>query len=102
MMAGQWRRRAQGEPGRAPRSDSLRAGLMGDLRAFDPAALAWTDLAAASAGAPPAARYCHGFSAGGGRLFVFGGVGPNGSERPRPDGDPAPVSMTDPAITRPL
>ncbi len=53
---------------------------MQDLHVFDPTILAWTDLTAAARGAPPAARYCHGFSADGGRLYVFGGMELNGSE----------------------
>ncbi len=39
--------------------------------------MAWTDLSAAVAGAPPAPRYGHCFAAAGGELYTFGGLGAN-------------------------
>ena len=45
-----------------------------DLRAYDPAAMAWTDLSAAVSGSPPPARASHGFTSAGGRLYVHGGT----------------------------
>ncbi len=43
--------------------------------------MAWTDLSAAVAGAPPAPRYGHGFAAAGGLLYSFGGMGQDGDLR---------------------
>ena len=49
------------------------AGVLTDLFAFDPVALAWTDLSESAAGAGPTPRARAGLAAAGGRLFVFGG-----------------------------
>ena len=49
------------------------AGPLGDLHAFDPAAMAWTDLSAAASGTPPSPRDFHGLASAGGLLYVFGG-----------------------------
>ena len=54
--------------------------ILGDLFAFEPATLTWTELAApAVRGSPPSPRFMHGFAAAEGRLYVHGGVrGGNG------------------------
>ena len=46
---------------------------LGDLHAYDPAAMAWTDLSAAASGTPPSPRDFHGLASAGGLLYVFGG-----------------------------
>jgi N-acetylneuraminic acid mutarotase len=46
---------------------------LSDLHCFDPVALVWTDLSAAVAGTAPSARFSHGFTSAGSKLFVFGG-----------------------------
>ena len=38
----------------------------------------WTDLSAAASGTPPSARYGHGFTSAGGKLYVHGGLSDNG------------------------
>jgi hypothetical protein len=54
------------------------AGYLDDLHSFDPATMTWTLLSAAADSAPaPSARYGHGFTSAGGKLFVHGGY--NGS-----------------------
>jgi hypothetical protein len=53
---------------------------MGDLHAFDIARTAWAELSAEAKGVRPAARYQHGFTSMGGKLYVFRGVGNNGKE----------------------
>ena len=45
---------------------------------YDPAAMAWTDLSAASSGTPPSARSGGGFASAGGKLYVHGGFDPFG------------------------
>jgi hypothetical protein len=40
--------------------------------------MAWTDLTKAAVGVRPSARVRHGFTAAGGRLYLFGGLGPTG------------------------
>ena len=55
-----------------------RAGLLNDLHAYDPAALAWTDLSFGFTGSLPTATFGHGFASAGGRLYVFGGRGSAG------------------------
>ncbi len=48
--------------------------MLGDLHAFDPAALAWTPLPPAPGSAPPPSpRQGQGLAAVGGALYVFGG-----------------------------
>ncbi len=63
---------------------------LNDLHIFDPPALRWSQLLPADAadaaaggvrGGWPTGRYGHGFATAGGRLFVFGGTGPNGRAR---------------------
>ena len=49
-----------------------------DLHVYDPAAMAWTDLSAASSGTPPSARSGGGFASAGGKLYVHGGFDPFG------------------------
>jgi hypothetical protein len=46
---------------------------LGDLCVYDPAAMVWTDLSNAADGVRPSARYGHGFTAAGGRLYVHAG-----------------------------
>jgi hypothetical protein len=50
--------------------------FLDDLYSFDPATMAWTLLSAAPR---PAARSNHGFASAGGKLYVHGGFGFNGS-----------------------
>ena len=54
------------------------AGLLGDLHAYDPVAMAWSDLSAGASGRPPAPRGSHGFAAAGGLLYVHAGYGEQG------------------------
>ena len=62
------------DPVARPSSQCHRAGQpVQDLHVYDPAAMAWTDLSAASSGTPPSARYGHGFTSAGGKLYVHGG-----------------------------
>ena len=51
---------------------------LGDLHAFDPAAMAWTDLSAAASGTPPYPRDFQGFASAGGYLYVHAGYGDSG------------------------
>jgi hypothetical protein len=44
-----------------------------DLHVYESSARAWTDLSAAASGTPPSARYSHGFTSAGGKLYVHGG-----------------------------
>ncbi len=54
----------------------LSAGPLDDLHSFDPATMTWTLLSAADfADSHPSARYSHGFTSAGGRLYVHGGYG---------------------------
>jgi hypothetical protein len=58
------------------------AGLLffDDLYCFDPANMTWTLLSAATNGAAlPSARYSHGFTSAGGKLYVHGGNGNSGN-----------------------
>jgi len=47
--------------------------VLSDLHAFDPIAVAWTDLTEGVHGIPPQARVSHGFASAGGKLYVHGG-----------------------------
>ena len=49
------------------------ATVLGDLFAFDPRALAWTDLTAQQRGKVPTARYCPGFVAAGSKIYLHSG-----------------------------
>ncbi len=61
------------------RDPSYSAGVrLQDLRVFDPATMAWTELSAATSGTPPSARSCFGFTSAGGKLYVHGGSGNSG------------------------
>jgi hypothetical protein len=53
------------------------AGWLDDLYAFDPATRTWTLLSAALDAPRPSARYSHGFTSAGGKLYVHGGYGIN-------------------------
>ena len=53
----------------------LGADILGDLHVYDPVAMTWTNLSAGASGTAPSARYGHGFTAAGGRLYVHGGEG---------------------------
>ena len=46
---------------------------LSDLYAFDPVAVAWTDLTDGAYGLPPRARNSHGFTSAGGKVYVHGG-----------------------------
>ena len=62
-----------------PLISSWIAEYLQDLHVYDPAAASWMDLSAAVGGSPPPARFGHGFASAGGRLYVFGGLGPGGA-----------------------
>ncbi len=49
------------------------------LHAFDPATMRWTLLSAVLDAPRPSARYGHGFTSAGGKLFVHGGYGIGGT-----------------------
>ena len=53
---------------------------LGDLHAYDPAAMAWTDLSAAASGTPPSPRDFQGFASAGGYLYVHAGYGDSGED----------------------
>jgi hypothetical protein len=55
------------------------AVLLDDLHAFDPATMNWTLLSAALDVPRPFARYGHGFTSAGGKLYVHGGFGYQGA-----------------------
>jgi hypothetical protein len=57
----------------------LSAVLIDDLHSFDPATMTWTLLSAANDTGRPSARFSHGFTSAGGRLYVHGGIGPKAS-----------------------
>ncbi len=61
-----------------PARPPLSAGLLDDLLSFDPANMTWTLLSAADHAIPPSARYWHGFTSAGGRLYVHGGLEDSG------------------------
>jgi len=50
------------------------ADYLDDLHAFDPATMTWTLLSAALDAPRPSARYSHGFTSEGGKLYVHGGI----------------------------
>jgi hypothetical protein len=52
--------------------------VLSDLHAFDPIAVAWTDLSDGAI-SPPTARRSHGFTSAGKRLFVHNGLGDSGT-----------------------
>jgi hypothetical protein len=54
------------------------ADYFDDLYSFDPGSMTWTLLLSAD-GTRPAARYSHGFTSAGGKLYVHGGYGRRGS-----------------------
>ena len=62
---------------RYPQSESsdpsYYAGGTQDLLVYDPTDMAWTDLSAAASGTPPSARFGHGFTSAGDKLYVHGG-----------------------------
>ncbi len=49
--------------------------FLNDLHVFDPATMTWALLSAANDTGRPSARYDHGFTSAGGRLYVHGGYG---------------------------
>ena len=49
-----------------------------DLHAYDPVAMAWTNLSSNVSGIAPSPRYGHGFKAAGAQLYVHGGFGEAG------------------------
>jgi hypothetical protein len=49
--------------------------LIDDLYSFDPATMTWTQLSPAHDAPRPSARFEHGFTSAGGRLYVHGGYG---------------------------
>jgi hypothetical protein len=50
------------------------AGYLQDLHVYDPTIGAWTDLSAPASSTPPPARFDHGFTSAGGKLYVLGGA----------------------------
>ena len=50
-----------------------RPGYLADLLVYDPARKSWTDLSVPAAGVAPPGRAWHGFTAAGGRLYVYAG-----------------------------
>jgi hypothetical protein len=55
--------------------------MLDDLHVFDPATMTWTSLSAADAARRPSARFIHGFTSAGGRLYVHGGISVKGGRR---------------------
>jgi len=53
--------------------------VLSDLHAFDPIAVAWTDLSAQVNGTVPTARCWHGFTSADGKLYVHGGQDTDGN-----------------------
>jgi hypothetical protein len=49
------------------------ADYRNDLHSFDPANMTWSLLSAAAGSSGPAARWGHGFTSAGGKLYVHGG-----------------------------
>ncbi len=49
------------------------AGSNNDFRVYNPASMTWFDLSSHALGTPPIARYGHGFTSAGGKLYVHGG-----------------------------
>jgi hypothetical protein len=56
-----------------PFPSSLSAGYLDDLHVFDTTAMNWTRLSFALDAPRPSARYGHGFTSAGGKLYVHGG-----------------------------
>ncbi len=54
------------------------AGRNNDLHAYDPASMTWYDLSSSTTGSTPSARYYHGFTSAGGKLYVHGGYADSG------------------------
>ena len=57
--------------------------LLNDLFVIDPVALTSTDLSHVRHGEPPIPRLYFGYTAAGGKLFVFGGIFGSGNTFPR-------------------
>ena len=51
----------------------LFAELLGDFLVLNLTTMVWSNLSLAALGTPPPARFHHGVTVSGGRLFVFGG-----------------------------
>jgi hypothetical protein len=51
------------------------ADSLQDLHVYDPDTKAWTNLSAPASGTSPPARWGHGFTSAGGKLYVHGGYG---------------------------
>ena len=49
------------------------AGSNNDFRVYNPASMTWFDLSGHALGTPPTARFGHGFTSAGGKLYVHGG-----------------------------
>ena len=56
-----------------------RAGFLGDLHRFDPAALCWVDITSSTHGNAPQPSKGHGFTAIAESLFLFGGFAAKGA-----------------------
>jgi N-acetylneuraminic acid mutarotase len=53
------------------------AVLSNDFHVYNPATMTWFDLSSHALGTPPTARFQHGFTSAGGKLYVHGGYGIN-------------------------
>ncbi len=60
------------------------ADINNDLRVYNPATMTWFDLAGHALGTPPTARWSHGFTSAGGKLYVHGGCIGNAGAPPSP------------------
>ncbi len=67
---------------KCPITPSRNAGYLDDLYLFDPNTGIWTLLSAAAADSAhrPSARYQHGFTSAGGKLYVHGGWNHSGGK----------------------
>ncbi len=57
-----------------PYASHSTGGSLQDLHVYDPATMAWTDLSAIASGTRPPARWGHGFTSAGGKLYVHRGM----------------------------
>ncbi len=55
------------------RPATVAADPTNDFHAYNPATVTWFDLSGHALGTPPTARFGHGFTSAGGKLYVHGG-----------------------------